>query len=87
MRSGGSQELSELGAGDGIRIVLDPGVHGSVVVHVYRASGHIRDGTATKVLETLTMTLLTGVSKHKENLVTVTATCARNKLNRINFVI
>ena len=87
MRSGGSQELSELGASDGIRIVLDPGVHGSVVVYVYRASGHIRDGTATKVLETLTMTLLTGVSKHKGNLVTVTATCARNKLNRINFVI
>ena len=86
MRSGGSQELSELGAGDGIRIVLDPGVHGSVVVHVYRASGHIRDGTAIKVLETL-MTLLTGVSKHKENLVTVTAMRVRNKLNRINFAV
>ena len=70
MRSGGSQELSELGASDGIRIVLDPRVHGNVVVHIFRASGHIRDGTAPELLETLTMTLLTGVSKHKENSVT-----------------
>jgi len=76
MRSGGSQELSELGASDGIRIVLDPGVHGSVVVHVYRVSGHIGDGTATKVLEALTMTLLTGVPKHKENPVTTTSDLA-----------
>jgi len=36
----------ELGAGDGIRIVLDPRVHGNVVVHIFRASGHICDGTS-----------------------------------------
>ena len=46
MRAGGAQQLSELGAGDGIRIVLDPRVHGNVVVHIFRASGHICDGTA-----------------------------------------
>jgi hypothetical protein len=31
------------------------------------ASGHIGDGTALKVLEALTMTLLTGVSRHRKN--------------------
>jgi len=46
MRTRGAQQLSELGAGDGVRIVLDPRVHGNVVVHIFRASGHICDGTA-----------------------------------------
>ena len=72
MRTGCTEELSELGAGGWIRIILDPRVHGSVVVHIFRASGHICDGTAPKMMETLTMTLLTGVSKHKENSVTET---------------
>ena len=83
MSAGSSQELGELGAGNGIRIVLDPGVHGSVVVHVYRVSrvsGHICDGTAIKVLKVLTMTLLTGVSKHKDNPVTIIVERTWNKL-------
>ena len=46
MRTRGAQQFSEFGAGDGVRIVLDPRVHGNVVVHIFRASGHICDGTA-----------------------------------------
>jgi hypothetical protein len=45
---------------------VDPGIHG-VVVYVCVASGHVGDGTALKVLEALTMILLTGVSRHKKN--------------------